>query len=738
MDWTSYTPIKRCLIYLAASLITLSGSTGAAEIGWETITSFRDVRRLRLIDDTVWAATAGGLLAITDAAGPGRKFTNVDGLGTVDITDIIKDGSGQKWVTGRGRLIKFAVDQSEQFLFETDEDPIMLQCLSDDGDNLWVGTNIGLVLFSKTRDGGEIQDSYQLFGHLNAASTVNDIQLIGDTIWIATSSGLAAADKTLPLLLKSPAAWTAFDVDNHPELGTVDFRRVVWYDGALYVATAQGMFRLDRSPTDTFFTALPIGAGESFTELKIENDSLFFYYSGGLGFLLDSAQTSLSVTGLPSAPVTGVNTGDYRWLGTGGNGIYTDPDSTGYFSEYIWTGPPGNDISGIAVDPAGLITVGFTLQGAARYYDHRWTTLPYSFRDETTNIISDSSGNAWIGTWGSGLWRIAADSVARYDQSNSTLRGVGPEPAPYRYVVIRGLATDGRYIYAGCYHALNGYPIGIGDLNNLDSPDGWDSLGLNDGLTSDRVGSLDVFGRKLAVGSISAGLFLCQMGDDPFDHSRRSCQQYTTESGLPSDAVRCVRFSPTGDLWVGTSFGLVRWDLDRFVNVDLPSGIGPDITALEFDPRGIVWIGAANGLGRVEQESGADTVFKSRTSGLVADEITNLTLDPHTGDLYVATPSGLSVLRSGVTSLTSRIDQVVAYPNPFVIRSDHNTISFNFSGSGRVSWFTLAGELVAEHPTSRAWTGLNQRGEPVASGVYFFVITDQDGNLGRGKILLVR
>ena len=132
------------------------------------------------------------MIAITDNNQSGVTYNNQDGLGTNNITDIIEDSNGQKWITGFGRLIRFNADNSKQYMFfDNDNNLFPLYRLVDGGDFLWVGTDRGLVLFSKYIDDGQIQESYQLFGSLNPAPAVYDILLEGDSIFIATSNGLA-------------------------------------------------------------------------------------------------------------------------------------------------------------------------------------------------------------------------------------------------------------------------------------------------------------------------------------------------------------------------------------------------------------------------------------------------------------------------------------------------------------------------------------------------------------------
>ena len=46
---------------------------------WVNWTSFEDVRRMRVIDDTLFIVTSGGLLAVTDPTFPGRQILNTSG-----------------------------------------------------------------------------------------------------------------------------------------------------------------------------------------------------------------------------------------------------------------------------------------------------------------------------------------------------------------------------------------------------------------------------------------------------------------------------------------------------------------------------------------------------------------------------------------------------------------------------------------------------------------------------------
>lgn len=745
MDYTKNT-FKKIGLTIAV-LMALWPGIATAAVDWTTFTSFKEVRQMQPVNDTVYMATSGGLLAVFDFTSPGVEYTNINGLGTTDITDIIVDAEGQKWVGGAGRLIKFNGVSSEQFLFlDTEGKTFKLHCLQDDGDFLWVGTELGLVLFSKVNDGGQIQDSYGLFGNLNPQPDVYDILLVGDSIWLATSSGLAVSNKSQPNYLKSPANWTVFSVFNYPELGTEIIRRIVLFEEVLYIATDNGLFRLERTGSDTSFTPVNFGVNKNCTDLIIENDTLFLYSVDGMGFLKNGLITPLILTGLPAMPVTGTRVDGYHWVGAGADGVYRAPTGGGIsgnliFSEYVYTGMPGNNVSDVTVNRYGRITAAFTTKPAADYIDGVWVSRPFDVKDRTMDVISDSSGNTWVGTFGLGLYHIIDSQVVNYDTSNSSLRGVAEN---HRYIVIYDMDTDGRYLYAASYRAFNGYPVTVADLNNLDQRAGWDSLLINSAITDARIFTLDYFNGYLAVGSEFEGVFVCNVGSNPFDHTETACRQFTeSNSRLLSNLVRNVKFSPaTGELWAATNFGLSRFDsgTDLFVDVYLPEGFGSEVMAIEFDSRGNLWVGGRNGLARYGD--GELSYYTTLNSGLVSDDIKNITYDIYTGDIYIATSAGISRIPSDIGPPAKDVNRVLAFPNPYIIDSGDDILKFNFAGIGKVSIYNTAGEtvreLVLDPRFDSYWNGRNQNGEPVASGVYFFVITDSEGNVGRGKFLLIR
>jgi ligand-binding sensor domain-containing protein len=678
------------------------------------------------------------MLVVTDPDLPGQQVTNLNGLGTIDITDIIEAANGQKWIAGNGRLIKYNGMASLRYPMTDDADrPFLLTRLADDGAFLWLGSDAGLILFSKDADGGQIQDAYQMFDNLNPSPHLFDIELTSDSIFLATDAGLAVANRSSHNGLKSPANWKGYDRAGYPELGSSIVTAVRRFEGRTYVGTGAGLYWLDQE-SDSLI-AMPFAVGAMVRQLKIDNDSLFVYSDAGLGVIVDSVVSLIATPGTNSTPMAGAVYGDTHWLGSLAGGLFYE--TGGGFNRYVHTGLPDNIISDVTITPNGLLVVLFQSLGPYELHGGEWVRRQIAIRNRAIAMQSDNAGQLYVGTFGAGLSRIS-DTVAQFTTSNSTLQEAGSPGS--NYVVCYDVAISDRYFFGVNFEPRDDTRLAIADLNQMDDLSGWTSLSVSDGLNGDQMVSVDHFEDWVAVGSGLGGAYLYYLGPDPFNKADDSVVHYfQTQSNfryrIVSDVVRVVRFSPAGELWIGTNFGISRWDagVERMVDFNLPAGFGPDITALEFDTRDNIWIGAKNGLARVDGLTGLTQVFTTANSGLVNDFVFNMTTDPSSGNLYVSTPNGLSVLLSSIGRPTEDIEAVLAFPNPFVISSSADRLNFNIAGNATLRIFTVSGELVAER-SEPVWDGRNAASEPVASGVYLFILTDDDGNAGRGKFLLVR
>ena len=96
------------------------------------------------------------------------------------------------------------------------------------------------------------------------------------------------------------------------------------------------------------------------------------------------------------------------------------------------------------------------------------------------------------------------------------------------------------------------------------------------------------------------------------DHRR-----YTSEDDLPGNTIQALWQAQDGFLWVGTEYGLARFDGSRFLRFGLDNtpalaAVGCDIACLAEDGDGNVWAGLFSGLLRIR-----GTEFLVFTNGLI-------------------------------------------------------------------------------------------------------------------------
>jgi hypothetical protein len=727
----------KTVVIILCSLV-LIGSVALADKydRWHTFTSTKMVRYVDYFDDTVQVVTSGGWLKVNPVTLEAVKTVNTDGLGTNNLYHIIQDTNEDVWLAGFGRLIKAYDGNIMPFMFyDRDDNLLTLYSIADDEEQLWIGTSAGLARFSKINDGGQIEDFYFRFGNLPSEPIVNDVLLLGDTIWIATSGGLAVADKSDPNLLKSFANWQSIRPTDYMDVTFDSVISLALYEGYLHLGLVGGAYQMEINGNDTAFVRLNTRANISVRHLNVQGDTLTVYSRGGY-FIYDGMTMTWNYT--PTIPdyefTSGFFVDGVHWLGDYLSGLYFGSDSD--YVSFNDGGLPGNYVTSLTFLDDDRLAATFNREGLALYDGLEWQPVTLSSNVEGLRAsLIDDSGRLWVGSWGGGLYLVEGDSVINFIEGNSALHGV---PDASWFVVVNDLDIDTDHLFVINYYPSDLNTVAAVDLNDHTR---WTSFGFSDGLPGDFLFSIAAYDDVFVTATSDNGVFYYYYGSDPFEKSDDSVINLTEEnSWLGSDQVNEVTFDHHGTLWAATNLGLSQYDrgIDRFINIELPEGFGPRVDKTAFDGRGNIWLGTLNGLGRFDAGTGSFDIFTTVNSGLPDNEITALRVDPETLDLWVGTRRGMARFRSEFAAPAADIAEVIAFPNPFIIRTGFEELSFNYARPATVSIYTVGGELVWENDINVPWTGHNQSGRETAPGVYLFLLTAEDGAVGKGKILLIR
>jgi hypothetical protein len=258
------------------------------------------------------------------------------------------------------------------------------------------------------------------------------------------------------------------------------------------------------------------------------------------------------------------------------------------------------------------------------------------------------------------------------------------------------------------------------------------------------------------------------------------------EGNMPSANVRSFALDSRNQLWIGTIKGLrVLFNTSGFVDdpepnvneiVILENGIPTEllsnqyITDIKVDGSDNKWVGTLESGIFYFSPDGQETIFQFTTdnSPLPSNAITDISIDPQSGKVFIATNKGLVSFSSGGSKPKDTLEEVFVYPNP--VRPEYNILGFDdlndINNGVKISGLTenvnvkitdIEGNLVAEAQSrvnqriSKAnynfaidggtgvWNGKNFRGNIVASGVYLFHISDLDSfEVKVLKLLIVR
>lgn len=421
------------------------------------------------------------------------------------------------------------------------------------------------------------------------------------------------------------------------------------------------------------------------------------------------------------------------------------------YNNQIWTAAGG-------VDQRFSYT--FTSDGFASYIDGKWTIYNLfnqpvmrgvdpnngddDVRDVITIAVNPSNGKVYAGSFLEGLVEKDGDKYTLYNDKNSSLNNTIGDAQRTR---VSGLAFDKNNNLWVANH-LADRPISVFKTDGK-----WQSFKPSCFETALHQIAIDRNGYKWFASSSNAnGLIVFDEGklDNPNDDRCRIFNQ--SNSKLTTNRINCVQADIDGDIWVGTSEGIIIFECSNpFENACIGSAravsengfLGlllktEDIQTIAVDGANRKWVGTKNGVfllsANGEQQLAS---FNEKNSPLLSNIITDITVNPSNGEVFIGTQNGINVYQGDATvGDRYNAEAIEVYPNP--VRPGY-TGSIAMRGLSRdaiVKITDVSGQLVFETKAlggQAIWDGRDYQGQRVHSGVYLVLAASNPRDVGFGK-----
>jgi ligand-binding sensor domain-containing protein/signal transduction histidine kinase len=527
-----------------------------------------------------------------------RLFTTEDGLARNWVTRIRRDSQGRLWFCTMEGLSLFDGQQFANYGTQHGLPHRIVNDILEAGDGTyWLATQAGLYRFRPRTALPPSFDPVPLSGGAAAPKATVLFKSAGGEVWLGTETGLYRIETGG----RPHGMAVRLEIPSQPDGGfPLIYSMAESRDGALWVATAQGLIR--RRP-----------------------DGALSFWDGNAGMPAPTRALMMDRDGV---------------LWAGGNGgfctVDSRPEPPSIVSHRYRTPKTLNNVHSLYQDSNGGIWFGgfglaYLRPGAGRT-EERFRFFDHASRLGSQYVFAlagDSGGHVWAALGNQGVARIVGPGSSQFTEAD------GLES---RTVISVFENRDGKlYAVSGVYHTLNEFD---GERFTPIRPQVPASLGYF-GWGEDAVCLQDQRGEWwIATGK---GLLRYPRVAKAGDLAQTPPKAlYRQGDGLPDDAITRVFEDSLGSIWIGTATGLSRWSRASETIQDLTPAVQRILGHGLLSPRsfaeeasGQIWIGFYPG-GLVRFRGGR---FESITGGLPAGSINGLLVD-HKGRLWVGSSQG--------------------------------------------------------------------------------------------------
>ncbi|MEF3078418.1 type IX secretion system anionic LPS delivery protein PorZ [Winogradskyella poriferorum] len=766
---------------------------------WQAHFSYNDIVDVVSGTNKIYAAAQNAVFEYDTLTEEIKTITTVEGLSGEQITTILYSEEFQYLVVGYETGLIEVYSETDNSVLSV-VDILEKENITPDNKSInhfyeydglvYISTDYGISVYDLARL--EFGDTYYIGGG-GSQIIVNQVTILNDEIFAACSSGngLKKADLNNPNLIDF-SQWQTVIGGNFLKINTVD-------NLAYAIRANRAFFEI----TNTSFTQLFV---LPFTPLDTEvNDNNLIISSINTVQVYNEAaqliETYSNNDDFDTRFTSAAQVNDEIYIGTEKFGVLKTSNEAGLiYTEVKPNGPLMNEIfklnaeSEVVWASFGDYTTAFDpapqrARGLSYLKDEVWHNIPFDsvFGARNLSQISVNPFNpnqVFVSSFQNGILEINDfQPTILYNQENSGLESLVVPNAPQVISVRVSASTfdDEGVLWTMTARAPN--PLKSYDPNS----GSWQGFDFSSIIEDELLGEFGFFdiaidnnGTKW-IGGYSNGLYAYN------ENLANPLKNLTSEEqNLPFPRVTALEIDNRNQLWIGTFSGLrVLFNTSGFFDdpnptlnsiIILEDGIAQEllesqtITDIEADGSNNKWVATVDSGVFYFSPDGQNTIyhFTKDNSPLPSNSVTDISLDPNNGIVYIATIKGMLSFRAGGSKPEETLEDAFVYPNP--VRPEYNVLGFNdlndINKGIKISGLTenvnikitdIEGNLVAEAQSNinlrsssanynfaidggtAVWNGKNLGNSIVRTGVYLIMISDLDSFETKVlKVLIVR
>ena len=721
-------------------------------------------------------------------------FTTVDGLHRVDLFSISKDKYRNVWLGGKspnGFVQIYNIERNNINIFDYGLTEIT---------EFWVGDSIAFAAFIDGQDLGLIKwvysdgewsyrDIYRNFPFV--IESINGLEIINNTVFLATDNGLLKAD--ILSNLKDPNSWALVSNDFDGPIGAMcqtnngfaftlneNIYKVFYNNGAIQYELLG--IQMQVNFTDMLFDGeefiwgiynrnvysqkndfAPIRTGKTLYAISSDNQGNIIIGSE-LGLIVIDKVSHEKNVYTPNSPATGKFSAlkvlsDGRLVGASSKGL-SIKDFDGW-----------RNVLEIKYENTEVVKSNYNFNTFIA------DTIKYDFGDAVTDLEEGPDGLVYCaieGTFpvlnnperiGGGVIIIDIDNPENISVIDTSVLGYySSGTSNNAYMVVKDIEfdNDGNLWIANTYVTNKNLPVHVRNLNNE-----WRSYGSSEtsvkisqspiSIEFDRWSRVWMSAFKAEEANMGiypdGGIFLLEYDGSPIQPT-----SFTWESIIYNTTVWSLGMGNNDRLYYLTPTGLNYYDISASSNPVIRENLYsyfPNISfgggsEIKIDPLGNIWT--------ISPTQGVHVLLENTTywpdinglresnSPLLSDEVYDLDFDYDRKLAYIATSKGVSVLRIPFGDSYSDYNNLKIFPSPFLIPSHKKMIVDGLVYNSSMKIMTLDGLVIRDIDSNGisvdgdqlSWDGKNNSGEYVSSGVYLLAITNNSGKNTFSKITVIK